>query len=63
MTPQSITSLAVCCASAGLITLLGGCGMKGPLRHPAPPPADAQLAAPPSVTTPPDSTPGKPSQP
>lgn len=29
--------------------LLAGCGMKGPLQHPAPPPADAELATPPTV--------------
>ena len=30
--------------------LLAGCGMKGPLQHPAPPPpADADLATPPTV--------------
>jgi predicted small lipoprotein YifL len=30
--------------------LLAGCGMKGPLQHPAPPPADAELATPPTVS-------------
>ena len=35
-----------------LILLLGGCGMKGPLQHPAPPPpppVDSTLVAPPTV--------------
>jgi predicted small lipoprotein YifL len=37
--------LAVSC----LALAVAGCGMKGPLRHPAPPPADAGLMAPPTV--------------
>jgi predicted small lipoprotein YifL len=36
-------------AGAGLALALAGCGMKGDLRLPAPPPADAALAAPPSL--------------
>lgn len=35
--------------SACVALLLAGCGMKGPLRLPDPPPADAALAAPPSL--------------
>ncbi|MHA3904476.1 LPS translocon maturation chaperone LptM [Castellaniella sp. WN] len=42
-------------AGAGLALALAGCGMKGALRLPDPPPADAALAAPP--TLPPASTP------
>lgn len=39
-------------AAFGLTLALAACGMKGPLRHPAPPappPADATLVAPPTV--------------
>jgi predicted small lipoprotein YifL len=36
-------------AGAGLALALAGCGMKGNLRLPDPPPADAALAAPPSL--------------
>ncbi|CAM5186722.1 hypothetical protein CDEF62S_05408 [Castellaniella defragrans] len=48
--PLALTTrlLALACA-----LLISGCGMKGPLRHPdppAPPPVDAKLAAPPTVT-------------
>ncbi|HEX7387218.1 MAG TPA: lipoprotein [Castellaniella sp.] len=43
--------------SLGLVMLLAGCGMKGPLRHPAPPPVDATLVAPPTVTPAPTADP------
>src|SRR5690606_4635721 len=36
-------------AGAGLALALAGCGMKGPLRLPDPPPANAALAAPPTL--------------
>ena len=36
-------------ACACLFLSLAGCGMKGPLRLPDPPPADAALAAPPTL--------------
>ena len=46
------TSLYPCAtrllAGACLALLLAGCGMKGDLRLPDPPPADAALAAPPT---------------
>ncbi|MGA0582994.1 MAG: hypothetical protein ACO2ER_03685 [Castellaniella sp.] len=35
---------------ATLVLALAGCGMKGSLRQPAPPPADAALAVPPSLS-------------
>ncbi|HET8596917.1 MAG TPA: lipoprotein [Castellaniella sp.] len=50
MMTRFFTRLPAAVAAAGLILGLAGCGMKGPLRHPSPPPpADAALAAPPSV--------------
>ena len=43
--PHASRRLAGTC----LLLALAGCGMKGPLRLPDPPPADAALAAPPTL--------------
>lgn len=48
---SAFLALGLLCATA----LLGGCGMKGPLTLPPPPPADAALATPPVLS--PDAAP------
>jgi len=51
MTIRPPLSLATRLLFLACVLLIGGCGMKGPLRHPAPPPpVDAKLATPPTVT-------------
>ena len=45
MLPSATRLLAASC----LALLLAGCGMKGDLRLPDPPPTDAALAAPPTL--------------
>ncbi len=41
-------------ASFALITMLAGCGYKGPLYMPPPPPPDASLTTPPAAPAMPD---------
>ena len=61
-TSSPFPNLARVLACACLAALLAGCGMKGPLRHPdPPPPADDTLATPPVLS--PDTTPDTPSAP
>ncbi|MFV0284534.1 MAG: LPS translocon maturation chaperone LptM [Castellaniella sp.] len=43
---SNMTRLLACASLA----LLAGCGMKGDLRLPPPPPADAALTAPPAIS-------------
>ncbi|WP_323018902.1 hypothetical protein [Castellaniella sp.] len=51
MMPSPLIRVSTILAGACLALLLGGCGMKGPLKPATPPPpADAALVAPPTVT-------------